>query len=94
MTLLLLFFEWFYNHPALRYGGYHLLALLIFLPTAFIMENKIIFGKNLSKKINILIAIIVLIFLSRNILRINEEIKVYNYDFYNNASYNKSFQNY
>ena len=27
-------------------------------------------------------------------MRINEEIKVYNYDFYNNASYNKSFQNY
>jgi hypothetical protein len=94
LTLLLLFFEWFYNHPALRYGGYHLLALLIFLPAAFIMENKIIFEKNLTKKINILIAIIVLIFLSRNILRINEEIKVYNYDFYNNASYNKSFQNY
>ena len=22
---LILFFEWFYNHPALRYGGYYLL---------------------------------------------------------------------
>ena len=20
--------EWFYNHPALRYGGYHIIALL------------------------------------------------------------------
>ena len=24
--------EWFFNHPALRYGGYHLFALLIFIP--------------------------------------------------------------
>ena len=93
-TLLLLFFEWFYNHPALRYGGYHLIALLIFLPVAFAIEKKIIINKKLFQKINFLILIIALIFLSRNILRINKEIKVYNYNFYNNASYNKSFQNY
>jgi hypothetical protein len=94
LTLLFLFFEWFYNHPALRYGGYHLIALLIFLPVAFAIEKKIIINKKLIKKINFLIIIIALIFLSRNILRINKEIEVYNYDFYNNASYNKSFQNY
>ena len=94
LTLLFLFFEWFYNYPALRYGGYHLIALLIFLPVAFAIEKKIIINKKLIKKINFLIIIIALIFLSRNILRINKEIEVYNYDFYNNASYNKSFQNY
>ena len=37
--------------------------------------------------------IIVLVFLSRNILRINKEIDVYNFNFYNNASYNKIFEN-
>ena len=30
--LIILFFEWFYNHPALRYGGYILICLLIFIP--------------------------------------------------------------
>jgi hypothetical protein len=88
-----LFCEWFYNHPALRYGGYHLIALLIFLPTSLLIEKKIIFNKNLITKVNIMLLIIILVFVSRNILRINKEIGVYNFDFYNNASYNKIFQN-
>ena len=33
--ILILFAEWFYNHPALRYGGYHLIALIIFIPLSF-----------------------------------------------------------
>ena len=35
----------------------------------------------------------ILVFLSRNILRINKEIDVYNFNFYDNASYNKIFEN-
>ena len=88
-----LFCEWFYNHPALRYGGYHLIALLIFLPTSLLIEKKIIFNKNLITKVNIMLLIIILVFVSRNILRINKEISVYNFNFYNDASYNKIFQN-
>ena len=41
---IILFFEWLYNHPALRYGGYVLISLLIFLPISFLldcfMQNK------------------------------------------------------
>ena len=40
-----------------------------------------------------MLTIIVLVFLSRNILRINKEIDVYDFNFYHNASYNKIFEN-
>jgi len=93
LIVLILFCEWFYNHPALRYGGYHLIALLIFLPTVLFLERRIIFNQNLIKRINVIILIIILVFLSRNILRINKEIDVYNFNFYDNASYNKIFEN-
>tara|TARA_B100000795_G_scaffold68782_1_gene47811 strand:+ start:2153 stop:3766 length:1614 start_codon:yes stop_codon:yes gene_type:complete len=93
LIVFILFYEWFYNHPALRYGGYHLIILLIFLPLSLFIEKKIIFNQNLIKKVNVILAIIVLVFLSRNILRINKEIDVYSFNFYKNASYNKIFEN-
>ena len=93
LIVFILFYEWFYNHPALRYGGYHLIILLIFLPFSLFIEKKIIFNQNLIKKVNVILAIIVLVFLSRNILRINKEIDVYSFNFYKNASYNKIFEN-
>ena len=37
--ILILFLEWFINHPALRYGGYCLLVTLIFIPFSFILEK-------------------------------------------------------
>ena len=93
LIVFILFCEWFYNHPALRYGGYHLIVLLIFLPLSLFIEKKIIFNQSLIKKVNVILAIIVLVFLSRNILRINKEIDVYSFNFYSNASYNKIFEN-
>ena len=93
LIIFILFFEWFYNHPALRYGGYHLILLLIFLPLSLFIEKKIIFNKYLIKKVNVILAIIVLVFLSRNILRINKEIDIYSFDFYSNASYSAIFEN-
>jgi len=93
LIIFILFCEWFYNHPALRYGGYHLIALLIFLPSALLIEKRIIFNHDLIKRVNIMIIIIILIFLTRNILRINKEIDQYNFNFYKNASYNKIFEN-
>ena len=92
--LILLFVEWFYNHPALRYGGYHLIALLIFIPSALFLDSKVKFDKTLSIKINIILLIILLVFASRNLNRISKEIKLYNYDIFENASYNKEFKNY
>ena len=38
--LIILFLEWFINHPALRYGGYTLLALMFFIPLSIFLENK------------------------------------------------------
>ncbi len=93
LIVFILFYEWFYNHPALRYGGYHLIILLIFLPLSLFIEKKIIFNQYLIKKVNVILTIIVLVFLSRNILRINKEIDVYSFNFYKNASYNKIFEN-
>ena len=73
--ILILFFEWFYNHPALRYGGYQLLCLLLFLPVSNILSSK----KNLKNvlfKTNVLLVIALTIFISRNINRlINENTK-------------------
>ena len=45
LILILLFVEWFYNHPSLRYGGYHLIALLIFVPSALFLDSKVKFDK-------------------------------------------------
>ncbi len=94
LTLILLFIEWFYNHPALRYGGYHLIALLIFIPFALYLGSKVKFDKSLSLKINVILLIILLVFAARNFHRISKEIKLYNYDIFKNASYNKEFKNY
>ena len=78
IILLILLFEWFYNHPALRYGGYQLLCLLLFLPVSNFLSSKKHF-KNVLFKTNILLIIGITIFFGRNINRlINENIK---YDF-------------
>ena len=77
---IILLIEWFLNHPALRYGGYVLIALLLFVPLSIFLEinqkkfNIIIF------RLKILIFITILVFLSRNTARIDNEIKKYNYE--------------
>ena len=91
--ILLIFFEWFYNHPALRYGGYHLIALIIFIPFSLYLE-KYIDLKTFYKKICIILFLILIVFIYRNINRIYEETKIYNYNFLLNPSYNKEFTNY
>ena len=69
-----LFLEWFYNHPALRYGGYYLFCILVFIPISFYLsQKKLIFIKK-RKEIISLILISFAIFYLRNIERINEEL--------------------
>ena len=92
--IVILFAEWFYNHPALRYGGYHLIGLMIFIPLSFYLEKNVILNNLLLKKIGIIIAIIFLIFLSRNLSRISKEYNVYNYNILLNPSYATQFQNF
>ena len=79
-VLFLLFVEWFYNHPSLRYGGYCLIASLFFLPSSIlIIRNFNYDNKNFKKRMYILIIISFLIFTGRNINRINEERDLYSY---------------
>ena len=86
--ILILLLEWFYNHPALRYGGYVLICLILFIPAA----KKIKEYKNTnylnSKKIYVLIGLALFIFVGRNTIRIDKEIKQYHYKPLKNVYYN------
>ena len=79
-VILILFIEWFYKHPTLRYGGYSLLASLIFLPTSLFLSNSSINKKTKRKMVTTLVVATLLIFNIRNIKRIDKEIKIYNSD--------------
>jgi len=72
--------SWFLKHPAMRYGGF----VLISLPFFVFFSNKIstykfdfIKAKSISY---ILIFLVFIIFNSRNIIRLDKEINIYNYD--------------
>lgn len=79
--------EWFFNHPALRYGGYHLIALIMFIPLSFQLEKYYIDWRTFLKKSFILLTITIIIFVSRNLLRLEKEFKVYNYNILKNNNY-------
>ena len=79
-TILILLFEWFFNHPALRYGGFTLIALSIFIPLSNYLEKKIDLSFRLKKKIITLILLSFSFFLLKNINRIFNEYKKYNYN--------------
>ena len=83
----MLLFEWFYNHPTLRYGGYCIIASIIFLFFA-IRLNKYKLDKNkLIKSLNALILITIVIFLGRNLNRIINEVEFYSYKPMKNVNY-------
>ena len=87
LILIILFLEWFYNHPALRYGGYTLISLLLFIPLSNKLqkfENKN--GKSKNKFI-FLVFLVFLIFISRNVKRLYAEIDQYNYKPLKNVFY-------
>ena len=87
LILILLTFEWFYFHPALRYGGYHLIALLIFIPLSIFL-SKYIQNKNFfKKKIYTLFVLTIFIFFMRNINRLVNEYELYNYNILSNSYY-------
>ena len=94
-TLLILFFEWFYNHPALRYGGYVLFVLIIAYPISIILEKYKLSKTIISKRAKSLIIIGCLIFVSRNIDRLINENEKYGYNPIRNVFYdisNKDFR--
>tara|TARA_Y100000590_G_scaffold469338_1_gene656346 strand:+ start:1393 stop:1839 length:447 start_codon:yes stop_codon:yes gene_type:complete len=77
-VLFLLLLEWFLNHPSMRYGGFVLIALPIFIFTSKKLELY-----NLKKK-KVFIITILLVSLTlvgynfRNVSRLNKEINDYN----------------
>ncbi len=78
-TIIILTFEWFYNHPALRYGGYCLFALLFFIPVSLTLKKNSLKMTKVSQYFFILIFLSTSIFVTRNFLRIKKEINIYNY---------------
>ena len=85
--LLFLFCEWFFYHPALRYGGYHVIALLFFIPVCLELSKKDLNFEKYTKGAFILILITCLVFISRNSLRLEKEIVKYNYNPLKNLKY-------
>lgn len=85
--LLIFLIEWFLYHPALRYGGYHLIYLIIFIPFSIYLSNFNISYKIFKKKAVILILIAVIIFTFRNFNRLHHEYKRYNYNPIVNSNY-------
>ncbi len=82
LVYLFIFFallEWFFKHPTLRYGGYHLIALMIFIPLSVYLSKKNIQFDEYKKKAIILILIGITIFYARNIKRLFKEYKNYKY---------------
>lgn len=77
---LLFLLEWFFNHPSMRYGGYVLFAIPLFMLTSsYVSKIDINFNKVFKISISLIILSII-IFNFRNILRINHESKIYGYD--------------
>ena len=68
------------NHPSLRYGGYHLLPLIFYIPLCLYLSNLKFDINFFKKRALILIIITLVIFLGRNISRLNEEYNQYNYN--------------
>ena len=92
--LIILLIEWFLNHPALRYGGFTLIALSIFIPLSFYIENRLSLKSKLKKKMIFLICTSFIVFSLKNIDRIFEESDKYNYNPLINAHYTINKNNY
>lgn len=85
--IIILFIEWFYNHPTLRYGGYHVISLILFIPLCILVSEKSENFKIFIKKSCILIIITCVIFASRNFMRLKNEFQQYNYNPLVNSKY-------
>lgn len=85
--LFLCLMEWFFNHPTLRYGGYHILALIFFLPACLYLSKFKLHFKDYYKKTLIMVFIIITIFVSRNISRLINENELYDYNIIKNVNY-------
>ena len=76
-SIILIFLLWFFNFPTLRYAGYIIVFLLLSFPFIFIIEKKINFNSHkVLKKISIIFLISYFVFLTKNVIRLNDEFKL------------------
>jgi len=80
LIIFFIFIEWFYNHPSLRYGGYCVIALLFFIPNSYILSSYNIDIKKYGQSVLLLVFLTFIIFMIRNINRLDNEIKKYQYE--------------
>ena len=92
--ILVLFVEWFYNHPALRYGGYCIIALTLFLSLSLKISQTKLEERKIKTRVIILLMITITIFLGRNIKRIFNEMNIYEYKPLNNVYYQVEDKNF
>ncbi len=79
--------EWFLKHPTLRYGGYHILALIFFIPACIHLSQLELKFKDYYKKSLILVLVVITVFISRNTQRLINENKLYDYNIIENLNY-------
>ena len=78
--ILFLFVEWFYNHPSLRYGGFALLALIFFVPISIYLSQFKFNVLKFKKNISLILILTIIVFMVRNVSRINNEFNQYGYN--------------
>ena len=87
-VLFLFFLEWFLKHPSMRYGGYVLFALPIFIYTSKKLEKFKLSRKRILISTTLIILLTISIFNARNISRLKTEIVSYNYDILKSPFFN------
>ncbi len=94
IILIFLTVQWFYFLPTLRYGGYHLIALLVFIPLSVYLSKYSISKSSFKKKIYFMIFLTIVIFLGRNTSRLINEYEIYNYNVFKNAHFKPTEKNF
>ena len=79
LILLIFFIEWFLNHPSMRYGGFVLFALPIFIFFSEKIEKFDVTKRKVLISTTFLIILTLFSYNLRNYLRIVKEINIYDY---------------
>ena len=80
LFFVVIFIEWFLKHPQLRYGGYHLIALLIFIPLSYYFNSLAMSFSVFLKNAKIILFIAIFIYAGRNIDRLITEYHQYDFN--------------
>ena len=87
LLLFFIFLIWFSLHPTLRYGGYHLFYFFVLYTLKYISRKYSYSSRNFNKKIITIIIITLIIFVGRNIARLEKENRIYSYKILNDINY-------